>query len=142
MPVRRVGQRRIAGIAHDSQRVPACHALPGLDQKRRTVGKIQKVHGVGRLPAVQLNTDIIAPLPGLVAPVRDDTRPGHAARDALAFIVGHSDRRVVQPGQVKPAVPDLAPAAGPAPAGVGEAHLGAARKNSCLLHPQPPLRRV
>ena len=62
--------------------------------------------------------------------------------EALAFRVGHSDRRVVQPGQVNPAVPDLAPAAGPAPAGVGAAHLGAARKNSCLLHPQPPLRRV
>ena len=65
-----------------------------------------------------------------------------AAEGIAAMLMAVIVNAAAKDGQVKPAVPDLAPAAGPAPAGVGAAHLGAARKNSCLLHPQPPLRRV
>ena len=136
--VGRVGQRRIAGIAHNAQRVPAGHPLPGLDQQPCAVGKVEKIHRIRGLRAVKLHTEIPAPLPGPVLSVGHDARPRHPPGDPLSFITGHPHGRIVQPHQIQTAVPHTAAAPCKPKAGVGVGDPGAPCKDTALPHAVTP----
>ena len=129
-----VPQCRVASPSHNSQRVTAADFLACLHQQGRAMAEVQEIDGVGRLVCVQLNTNVVAPLPGLVAAVEHNPRPDDLAGDLLAFVVGHSDGLVVQPYQVDAAVPGLTAAARPAVTAPAVHDLHATVENACQSH--------
>ena len=129
-----VAARRVAGVAHNAQRVTAADFLAHRYQQLGAVAEIQEVDHIRRLARVQLHADVPAPLPRFIGAVRHDASPRDRAGDFLAVVIRHSDFITVQADDINAAVPGLAVVPRPAEAAIVVPHFRAALKDSGLFH--------